>query len=70
MSTYYFLACDTHREQCPALTRTSGIGMLAGSEETMRPFLYAHRDCALRLHSEHDPRADQYDEWTPEDAAR
>lgn len=64
MSTYYYLACDTHRTCVPFWSRYAGgpsvIPTAQETPETVQDFLNAHLPCGMTVFSEHDDRATDY----------
>jgi hypothetical protein len=68
MSTYYFLACDKHKEYCDGASRTAGgFCHLCDSETTLPPFIIKHQGCDINIISEHafdlDEKYEGYTEW-------
>lgn len=65
MSTHYFLVCDKHKELMFAATNR-GSHTAGGADAILGPFVYAHRDCSIRIADEFDPSIDAYVEWDDE----
>ena len=61
MSTYYYVVCDKHRQRCDAASWSlGGIGAL-GHSFMLGRFVVDHRNCTIRVTTEHDHTALQYD---------
>lgn len=70
MSTYYYLVCLDHEETCRGCSRSmGGVGHLGDSDLVLPFFIFAHRDCNIRILSEHDARVHEYHRWGKETLA-
>jgi len=62
MSTDYDIACHEHKEKV-SICSDGFSGPLMQSDKATAAFCITHRDCNLRMISEHDDSCDDYKEW-------
>ncbi len=61
MSIYYYLVCDKHMERCDAGSSAAG-GCPLGHSHALSNFCMAHTECSVRITSEYEDSAMEYDE--------